>query len=101
MIKKYWSDYKIYSFCKENSTCESFNDSNNGEKYTFVKTKFVYREKEFNCLRDWAIDNCNYAWDWSQWQFGFDNYIWFRFSSPVEAKHFKCFYEDTYYRKIR
>jgi hypothetical protein len=91
MIKKYWSDYKIYSFCKENSFCERFNTSNNGKKNTFVKTKFVYRDKE----------NCNYAWDWSQWQFGFDNHIWFRFSSPTEAKNFKRFYEDTYYRKIR
>jgi hypothetical protein len=52
-------------------------------------------------LRTWAKENCNYAWDWSQWQFGFDNHIWFRFSSPTEAKNFKRFYEDTYYRKIR
>lgn len=101
MIKKNWSDQKAYEFCKENKRFEFFNKGIQGDSIEFFKTKFTYDSAEFKVLKQWCLDNCEYMWDWTQWQYGFGNTVWFRFFSSSEAKSFKRMYELTHYRRLR
>lgn len=100
MISKNWSDRKVFNYCKKNRKTEIFNTDNQGPKFHFFKTKLVSRDTRFVELKEWAENNCKHQWDWSQWQFGFGNNIWFRFSDESELFAFKRMYEEKYYRRV-
>lgn len=102
MIKKDWSDIRIYQFCKHNRYTEVINESKMSVDVPFIEvTFFSNRENaKYLKLREWILDNCKKRVDICQWHLGYDNKIFLRFYNKTDLQNFYRFYDKLLYPKV-
>jgi hypothetical protein len=103
MIQKTWTDKRIWKFCKKHKFSLIFKENKTGAASAPVYEVTKYKNSEHSDIKkilEWCKVNCIYRYELGQWHLGYENNVFFKFSSREDYTEFYRFYDKTFLPRI-